>query len=187
MRLERLSITMATKNPMFNTAPAIVNWANIADPDEFRGTVKHQIQVIADADCVAKLREYSGDAKINGLREDAEGRMIFKSKSSVFTNEGKTRFERVYDATGKLTDVNPYRDDTVGLRLSVKQLTDGSFSFFLNGLQIIKKAPRGEGAGGPFGAVEGGFEDTTSDPFESVDTPEAAPAADAGNSADIPF
>ena len=93
------------------------------------------------------------------MREDAEGNMILKAKSTVYTKEGETRFGRVFDANGKDTDVNPYRGDTVRLRLSPFKLQDGSTSFFLNAVQIVEKVEYvgGSGGGSGFDTVEGGF------------------------------
>ena len=174
---------MSKKNELFNTSSVKVSWANIADPDEYRGTIKHQIQVIVDDECQKLIDAAAKGKKINGMREDAEGNMILKAKSTVYTKEGETRFGRVFDATGKDTDVNPYRGDTVRLRLSPFSLQDGSVSFFLNAVQIVEKVEyTSAGGGSGFDAVEGGF---------SAEAAAPAPAADANvegeDADDLPF
>lgn len=164
--------TMSKKNSLFNSNTVEVTWANIADPDEYRGTLKHQIQVIADEELTTLLEGHANGAKINGLRQDAEGRSILKAKSSVYTKEGETRFGRVFDSVGKDTDINPYRGDKVRLRLSPFTLNDGSVSFFLNAVQIVEKVEYAGGASSSgFDAVEGGFE------AASVPAAPAAPVA----------
>ena len=118
-------------------------------------------------------------AEINGLRHDNEGNTILKAKSSVYTKEGEVRFGRVFDATGKDTDVNPYKNDTVRLRLSPFRLDNGSVSFFLNAVQIIEKLEyTGSGGGSGFDAVEGGFD---SGATTAADAPEEV------SSEDMPF
>ena len=173
---------MAKKSLLFNTTDAIVTWANIADPDEYRGTLKHQIQVRVDEGLSKLLNEKAAGAKINGLREDNEGNTILKAKSSVYTKEGETRFGRVFDASGKETDVNPYRGDTVRLRLSPFTLNDGSVSFFLNAVQIVNKIEYAGSSGSGFDAVDGGFVAE-----EAAPAPAAAPAADSEEADDLPF
>lgn len=172
---------MSKKNELFNTSSVKVSWANIADPDEYRGTVKHQIQVIVDDECMAIIKKAANGSKVNGMREDAEGNIILKAKSTVYTKEGETRFGRVFDANGKETDVNPYRGDTVRLRLSPFSLENGTVSFFLNAVQIVEKIEyTSAGGGSGFDAVEGGF---------TAEAAAPAPEADvAGEDADdLPF
>ncbi len=55
---------MSRKNELFNTPSVKVSWANIADPDEYRGTIKHQIQIIADADTQKILDTAAGGSNI---------------------------------------------------------------------------------------------------------------------------
>lgn len=178
---------MSRKNELFNTPSVKVSWANIADPDEYRGTIKHQIQIIADADTQKILDTAAGGSKINGMREDAEGNMILKAKSTVYTKEGETRFGRVFDANGKDTDVNPYRGDTVRLRLSPFKLQDGSTSFFLNAVQIVEKVEYvgGSGGGSGFDTIEGGFSGAAAPAPVAAEAPvEDAPEVD---NDDLPF
>lgn len=163
---------MSKKNELFNTPTVKVAWANIADPDEYRGTMKHQIQVIVTPELQKILDEKAGGADINGMRVDAEGNTILKAKSSVFTKEGEVRFGRVFDATGKDTDVNPYKNDSVRLRLSPFRLENGSVSFFLNAVQIIEKLEyAGSNADSGFDAVEGGFDSTAHEEDNSSSDP----------------
>jgi hypothetical protein len=159
------------KNELFNTPSVKVVWANIADPDEYRGTIKHQIQVQVTPELQELLDEKSGGSDINGLRQDNEGNTILKAKSSVYTKEGEVRFGRVFDATGKDTEVNPYKNDTVRLRLSPFKLDNGSVSFFLNAVQIVEKLEYvGSDGGGGFDAVEGGFDFSTPNVTEDDET-----------------
>ena len=170
---------MSKKNELFNTPSVKVAWANIADPDEYRGTMKHQIQVIVTPELQEIIEGVADGAEINGLRQDNEGNTILKAKSSVYTKEGEVRFGRVFDATGKDTDVNPYKNDTVRLRLSPFRLDNGSVSFFLNAVQIIEKLEyTGSGGGSGFDAVEGGFD---SGATTAADAPEEV------SSEDMPF
>jgi hypothetical protein len=156
--LERLKgFRMSSKNPMFNTPPVSVRWADIARPDNFKGALKHQIQVIVTPELQALLKEYAGDRKINGLRTDGDDQ-ILKTKSMVYTREGKERFERVYDSQGTPTTENPFGGDTVSLRLSAAELDDNSMSFWLNAIQIIhKESQNGGGGGSPFNVIDGGY------------------------------
>ena len=170
---------MSKKNELFNTPSVKVSWANIADPDEYRGTVKHQIQVIVDDECMAALNTAAKGSKINGLREDAEGNQILKAKSTVYTKEGETRFGRVFDSAGKETEVNPYRGDTVRLRLSPFKLQDNSVSFFLNAVQIVEKVEyTAAGGSSGFDSVDGGF---------TAEAPAAEAPVVAEDSDDLPF
>lgn len=171
---------MSKKNELFNTPSVKVAWANIADPDEYRGTMKHQIQVYVTPELQELIEGVADGAEINGLRQDNEGNTILKAKSSVYTKEGEVRFGRVFDATGKDTDVNPYKNDTVRLRLSPFRLDNGSVSFFLNAVQIIEKVEYvgGSGGGSGFDAVEGGFDSGT---IAAEDTTEEI------SSEDMPF
>lgn len=171
---------MSKKNELFNTPSVKVAWANIADPDEYRGTMKHQIQVVVTPELQELIDGVANGADINGLRQDNEGNTILKAKSSVYTKEGEVRFGRVFDATGKDTDVNPYKNDTVRLRLSPFRLENGSVSFFLNAVQIIEKIEYvgGSGGGSGFDAVEGGFD------ASATAVEEEAPAA---SEEDMPF
>lgn len=171
---------MSSKNPMFNTPALDVRWADIARPDSFKGSLKHQIQVIVTDEMLNLLKEYAGTRKINGLREDGDN-TIFKAKSVVYTRDGKERFERVYDSQGTLTEENPFGGDVVSLRLSAAELDDGSMSFYLNAIQILHKNSQSSDGGSPFDSVDGGFVSP-----EVTTTTEEVPAAAAAEE-DIPF
>ncbi len=188
------------KSNMFNTGELMVKWANIAEPDEYRGATSHQIIVYLDTpdgEALAKqIQDLAGaDAHVNGVvaadhPRNKSGRPFAKFKSTVFTKQGEDRFGRVFDATGKDTENNPYAGDTVKLRLSgpVEVQNTGTFSYFLNAVQIWEKAPR-EGSGSPFAANPDAVAD---DPgFAPAPEATAAPAApatpDTTGAGDIPF
>ena len=182
------------KNNMFNTPPVEVKWANIAEPDDYAGSLNHQVVVWLDGPdgeaLLNQIKELAGpEAHINGMGvQQGSNRPFMKFKSTVFTKEGETRFGRVFGADGKDTELNPYAGDIVKLRLSgpsqARNRPD-AVSFFLNAVQVWEKKER-DGGSGPFGANP---DYVSEDPgFDAAPAPSVTPTAPAAeDNSDIPF
>tara|TARA_R100000995_G_C3457836_1_gene111515 strand:- start:458 stop:973 length:516 start_codon:yes stop_codon:yes gene_type:complete len=150
-----------TKSKAFTTNTVDVVWAHLHAPDDKFGadSSNHNITIGVDEELQMKLDELlqeMGAEKINGLRQDDEGRTVLKAKTKTFVKQNKATFP-CRDAGAKETEATPFGGDKVRLRLSPAVITrDNSLSFYLNGCQIIEKT---EGSyDGGFDAVEGGFD-----------------------------
>ena len=161
---------MTTKIPAFTTETVDVVWGHLHAPDDKFGadSSNHNVTVLVDAQLQEKLDELleeSGATKINGMREDDEGRTLLKVKSKTFVKKNIATFP-CRDASANKTDSVPYGGDKVRLRVAPAVLTrDNSMSLYLNGCQIIEKNDMDLGS---FEPTEG-FTDTTPALAESSD------------------
>ena len=160
----------------FNNVPVI--WANLHEPDEFRGSTKHDISFIISDEQMAEMNEAVGAApgSIKGIRTGTEGDVIGKAKTTVFTKRGETKFTKIFDAEPKQVDVRIGRGDTVNVNVSIYEYDQGTYTLLLNGVQLIAKNPDftgGASNGSGFGSVDGGF------------TSSSAPASTEGASAPV--
>lgn len=156
-----------------------VKWSNLLKPDTMFGdnSANHNITVILTPTLEATLSgvaKENGAKKINGIYEKDGVRTIkFKSKTHV----AKGAFP-CQDSTGNYTDVVPFGGDEVRLRLAPVVITKGaskSMSFYLNGVQIVKKNSTGSAKVNGFDPVEGGFVGTKVEPpskSQAVSTPQ---------------
>ena len=161
---------MTTKIPAFTTETMDVVWGHLHAPDDKFGadSANHNVTVLVDAQLQDKLDELlkeSGATKINGMREDDEGRTLLKVKSKTFVKKNIAAFP-CRDASANKTDYVPYGGDKVRLRVAPAVLTrDNSMSLYLNGCQIIEKNATDSGGFEP----TDGFTDTTPAVVESSD------------------
>ncbi len=135
---------MTTKITAFTTDTHDVVWSHLHAPDDKFGadSSNHNITILVNDELQTKLDELikeSGATKINGMREDDEGRTLLKVKSKAFVKKGVHAFP-CRDARANRTDAVPFGGDQVRLRLAPAILTrDNSMSLYLNGVQIIEK------------------------------------------------
>ena len=174
-----------TKSTLFSFGNVEVVWANLAKPDEFRGTTKHDISYIISEEQLAEAAAaLPAGAEIKGVRVGDKGDTIAKAKTTVFTKQGKQRFEKIYDAEPKLVNVIIGRGDTVNVNVSLYNYDANLYTILLNGVQLIEKNPEfassGSSNGTGFGAVDGGF---TGD---ATTAQSDAPASQGADSAESP-
>jgi hypothetical protein len=143
-----------TKNKIspFTTSTLDVTWAHLHTPDTKFGedSANHNITVVVDKELQDKLNECVaelGATKINGMREDTDGRLVLKAKSKMYIKDGISTFP-CRDAQSKETAAVAFGGDKVRLRLSPALLSrDSSLSLYLNGVQIIEKEERTDNGG----------------------------------------
>lgn len=138
-----------------------VKWSNLLKPDTMFGdaSANHNITVVLTPEfeqTLMSIAKENGIKKINGTYEkDGVKTVKFKSKSHI--DKGAYPCQ---DATGNFTDVVPFGEDVVRLKLAPVVITKGaskSMSFYLNGVQIVQKNNTGEKKTNGFAPVEGGF------------------------------
>ena len=173
------------KIPAFTTETLNVVWSHLHAPDDKFGedSSNHNITILVDEDFeteLNKMKSSNGATKINGLRNDDEGRLLLKVKSKAFVKKNVHTFP-CRDAETKRTDAVPFGGDTVRLRLSPAILSrDNSLSFYLNGCQIITKEVRDTGG---FEATDGFSGGDYIPPTEQAVTPDG----EAEDSDKVPF
>ena len=174
---------MANRNNEIATDTLLVEWSNLMKPDEFRGSKKHDIQVVVDADFQAQLDEIG--MPLTGTYENKEGKTIAKIKTTQFTKKGVDQYGDIFDSQGQRSDYFPRKGDMVRVKIWVREY-EGKAGLWLSGIQVIEA--NGEGAGGTagFAPVEGGF--TGSAPAASVAAPseEVSPEPPV-DASDLPF
>ena len=80
-----------TKNKTYRINNATAVWSNLSSPDDFRGSLKHDISIIITDEQYSEMKGLVGADKLAGVREGKEGDLIAKAKSTVFVKEGKER------------------------------------------------------------------------------------------------
>ena len=152
---------MADRIKNIITSNLQVKWSNLLKPDTMFGdaSANHNITVVLTPDfeqLLMSIAKDNGVKKINGLYEkDGVTTVKFKSKSHV--DKGAYPCQ---DATGNFTDVVPFGDDIVRLKLAPVVVTKGAsktMSFYLNGVQIVHKNSTSEKKTNGFAPVDGGF------------------------------
>ena len=93
-----------TKSTLFRLSNCNVVWSNLSKPDDFRGSLKHDISVVISADEMAEMQKLTGAEKIAGVRTGEQGDIICKAKTTVFTKAGEQKFPKVYDSEAKQID-----------------------------------------------------------------------------------
>jgi hypothetical protein len=175
---------MANKVKAFVTDTLEVVYGHLHRPDDKFGadSANHNVTVLVDDQLQRKLDELQQDTnvtKINGMRQDDEGRTLLKVKSKLYVKDGGTTFP-CRDANSAVTEASPFGGDKVRLRLNPAILDrDNSMSIYLNGCQIVEKNAQDTGG---FSKVENGFDGSTFKVEKKTDTPEVAAETD-----EIPF
>lgn len=159
-------------------------WANLARPDEFKGSKKHTIQVEMTPEFENVLKTRFGLSTIDKntvagfLPAKGEYPAAVTIKTTEFTKQGKDRWAgNLVDIKGQtLEDYLPGSGDQVRVKIWVTE--NEKISLWLNGIQVIEQTQTGSA---------GGWEDLSGDePVPAAPVAEA-PAADPTDSADLPF
>ena len=151
---------MANKINGFVTDTLEVVYGHLHRPDDKFGadSANHSVTVLVDGalkDKLDTLLKESGASKINGMRDDDDGRTLLKVKSKIFVKKGEQMFP-CRDANSSPTEATPFGGDKVRLRLNPAILDrDNSMSIYLNGCQIVEKNATDTGG---FTVVENGFD-----------------------------
>ena len=173
-----------TKVSGFVTDTLEVVYGHLHRPDDKFGadSANHSVTVLVEGDLKAKLDtllKESGATKINGMRNDDEGRTLLKVKSKIFVKKGEQTFP-CRDALSNRTEATPFGGDKVRLRLNPAVLDrDNSMSIYLKGCQIIEKSATDSGG---FPVVEDGFDGSAFKMPKSENTSETPAETD-----EIPF
>lgn len=186
-----------TKSTPFRLNNVSVVWANLHEPDDFRGQKKHDISVTLDPAVVDEMREaVGGSGDIKGIRIGDKGDTIAKAKTTIFVKKGETKFPKVFDSTPKIVNTRVGHGDIVNLDISIYEYDTNLFTLMLNSVQIVQKNPEfggdGHGTGG-FGAIEDGYQGSSAAVAETATTDGGWPATanlpevSGDGSADLPF
>ena len=175
---------MSNKRNEIYTPTVRCTWANLARPDEFRGSKKHTVQVEMTPEFEALLKERFGVSAIN--KDTVAGFMPAKGeypaavtiKTTEFTKKNQERWAgNLVDIKGQpLEDYLPGSGDQVRVKVWVTE--NEKISLWLNGIQVVEQTQVSGGAGG--------WEDLSGD--EPAPAAEPAPTADATeDNSDLPF
>ena len=181
---------MANKSKFYRLDNVTVNWANLFKPDEFRGQKKHDCTVVITQAQYDAMLELAGADKIAGIRVGEQGDILCKAKSTVFTRQGKDRYENCFDGEGQRMKPLIGKGDIVNMNVGVYEYTDGAFTLTLGGIQLVEKRSEfgADNSEGPaaFTAVEGGYVASSSDLVgEEQDSP--AESSPASGTEEVPF
>lgn len=168
------------KNELYSPIVEVA-WANLRKPDEFRGSRKHDVQVVVNDEFKVQIDELG--MPLNGTYVGKEsGDTIVKVKTTEFTKQDKEEYGRIVDSKGIKTDYYPQKGDKVRLKIWAREW-EGKMSLFLSGVQVIEA--NGSMSSG-WDSHDDGFvaEDTKED---KVTVPEEAPAKGVGADEDMPF
>lgn len=184
------------KSKLYKIKNAQTIWSNLHKPDDFRGSLKHDLSFVITDDQHAEMLKLCGNPdKIAGIRTGDEGDLICKAKTTVFTKAGEKRFPKVYDTQQQPTTMMIGRGDTVNVNVSLYEYAPQLFTVMLNGVQIVAKNPEYEPMsttetnGTGFEVIEGGFvDDNAAAPVAEASAPAGALPANAGGDVDeLPF
>ncbi len=178
-----------TKNKTYRINNATAVWSNLSSPDDFRGSRKHDISVVISKEQYDEMKALCGADKLAGVREGKEGDLIAKAKSTVFVKEGKERYEKVYDSTGSLCTTFIGGGDVVNVNVSLYEYQPGLFTIMLNGVQLVKKNEKYEGAGSGsgFDVVEGGYVADAGSTADAASAPAVDDLPTSGDAEELPF
>lgn len=167
---------MANRNNELYSPVVEVAWANLRRPDEFRGSKKHDVQVVVNDEFKKQLDAFN--MPLNGTYTGKEsGDTIVKVKTTEFTKQNKDEYGRIVDSKGRKTDYFPAKGDKVRLKIWAREW-EGKMSLFLSGVQVIE-ANNTSTSG--WEEHDNGFVAETGPSTEPEDTSEAA------DDMDIPF
>ena len=169
------------KSTLYKFDAVSVVWANLHQPDEFRGQTKHDISYVISAEVQADMAsKLPADAEIKGVRVGDKGDIIAKAKTTVFTKQGIDTFNKIYDTTPALVKVRIGRGDVVNVNVSLYNYDGNLYTILLNAVQLIEKNPDfadiGSSTGTGFEAIEGGFVGSTTDEESAAPSQAAAPS-----------
>lgn len=166
---------MSNKRNEFYSPAVRCTWANLARPDEFRGSKKHTIQIEVTPELEKKVAEQFGIASMT--KETVAGFLPAKGdypaavtvKTTEFTKKNEERWAgNLVDIKGQpLPDYLPGSGDTVRVKIWVTE--NEKLSFWLNGIQVLEQTQSSGGASG--------WEDMSGD--EPVPAAPAAPVKEA--------
>lgn len=174
---------MATRNNEIATDTLLVEWSNLMQPDEFRGSKKHDIQVVVDADFQAQLDAIG--LPLTGVYENKEGKSIAKIKTTQFTKKGVDQYGDIFDSQGQRTDYFPRKGDMVRVKIWVREY-EGKAGLWLSGIQVIEANSEDAGSSGGFAPVEGGFTGSATVATAAAPSEEVSPEPPVDCS-DLPF
>lgn len=124
------------------TGDVNVTWSHLHKPDVKFGNPHHSLTVQLDDDLnkmLTDIQKDMGGSKINGMGENKEGVKTVKFKNVLKAKEGIQTFPCV-DAEAKATRALPFGGDVCRVKVTPCLLgRDASISFYLEGVQIIKK------------------------------------------------
>ena len=184
---------MADRIKPFITSSLEVKWSNLMKPDTFFGenSANHNITIVLSKELEDKLMavaKENGVKKISGIYEK-DGVRTIKFKSKTHIDKGAFPCQ---DSTGSFTDAVPFGTDIVRLKLGPAIVTKGAsktMSFYLNGVQIIKKNAEYTAKTNGFAAVDDGYVGNHVDaPAKAEPKTKTVPPASGGIQDDeIPF
>jgi hypothetical protein len=182
---------MANRNNELYSPVVEVAWANLRKPDEFRGSRKHDVQVVVNDEFKTQLDGFN--MPLTGTYVGKEsGDTIVKVKTTEFTKQDKNEYGRIVDSKGHKTDYFPQKGDKVRLKIWAREW-EGKMSLFLSGVQVIE-ANNQSGSGweeheGGYIAAETSTKECCNDPETCEDTSCEKVAAGGSNidSKDLPF
>ncbi len=127
---------MANRNNELYSPVVEIAWANLRKPDEFRGSKKHDVQVVVNEEFQAQIDKLG--MPLNGTYTGKEsGDTIVKVKTTEFTKQDKDEYGRIVDSHGVKTDYFPQKGDKVRLKIWAREW-EGKMSLFLSGVQVIE-------------------------------------------------
>ena len=127
---------MANRNNELYSPVVEIAWANLRKPDEFRGSKKHDVQVVVNEEFQAQIDKLG--MPLNGTYTGKEsGDLIVKVKTTEFTKQNKDEYGRIVDSRGVKTDYFPQKGDKVRLKIWAREW-EGKMSLFLSGVQVIE-------------------------------------------------
>jgi len=127
---------MANRNNELYSPVVEIAWANLRKPDEFRGSKKHDVQVVVNEEFQAQIDKFG--MPLNGTYTGKDsGDTIVKVKTTEFTKQDKDEYGRIVDSKGVKTDYFPQKGDKVRLKIWAREW-EGKMSLFLSGVQVIE-------------------------------------------------
>jgi hypothetical protein len=123
------------KNEIYSPVVEVA-WANLRKPDEFRGSRKHDVQVVVNEEFKVQIDALG--MPLNGTYVGKEsGDTIVKVKTTEFTKQDREEYGRIVDSKGVKTDYYPQKGDKVRLKIWAREW-EGKMSLFLSGVQVIE-------------------------------------------------
>jgi hypothetical protein len=175
---------MAQRSNEIATDNLLVEWSNLMQPDEFRGSKKHDIQVVVDADFQAQLDAIG--MPLTGTYENKEGKTIAKIKTTQFTKKNVDQYGDIFDSQGQRTDYFPRKGDVVRVKIWVREY-EGKAGLWLSGIQVIEANSEAASSSGGFAPVEGGFTGSAPAAPAATTSEEVSPSEPTFSKDDLPF
>ena len=94
--------------------------SDLRKPDEFRGSKKHDVQVVVNEEFQAQIDKFG--MPLNGTYTGKDsGDTIVKVKTTEFTKQDKDEYGRIVDSKGVKTDYFPQKGDKVRLKIWARE------------------------------------------------------------------